>query len=180
MLSFCYAHVLQINPLLYLFSTFFSDARASVRTGSYAPGFVLFPKQTECYQSCNPPTAYRSTRVLCWVHKSLQQIGYCHNRRNSHWSSRSQRQMTRFQHTLGNHSKSARRTAFQNNYPPEHIFCFCDPQWWKWPVDIPAHGKPRHPGGNSRPRWHRKKPTGHDDGFARYPHSQDQIPPGEL
>ena len=120
--------------------------------------FALFPKQTECYQSCNPPTAYRSTRVLCWVHKSLQQIGYCHNRRNSHWSSRSQRQMTRFQHTLGNHSKSARRTAFQNNYPPEHIFCFCDPQWWKWPVDIPAHGKPRHPGGNSRPRWHRKNP----------------------
>ena len=35
--SFCYAHVLQINPLLPSFDTFFRYARASVRTGSYAP-----------------------------------------------------------------------------------------------------------------------------------------------
>ena len=61
--SFFYAHVLQINPLLPFFNVFFRDARASVRTGSYAPGLYKNFKNTPSLQ--NSPDITNTSWCTC-------------------------------------------------------------------------------------------------------------------
>lgn len=111
---------------------------------------------------------------LCWIHRSLHHCGCnINNLRTLHHCytcilNRSERWKTLFRYNLLSLSKSA-QTFVQKIHE----------MWWKWLCDNPILDKPRDLALVPRTS-HRKNPSGHNCGFAWYPHAQEEIPLGEL